>query len=469
MPRNIKLRHLCTMLALLIVAVLIGVIVTPHLHAAGPVIVVPPAPNLRITNEVRVYHAVKDAVVNIASTRIVNAPVGTGDEVFDRVFGPRFVRPVPMQSLGSGFVIHPAGYIVTNEHVVDRATEVQVVLADGQKLAAQVLATDNEHDLAVLKVTPRADKPLTAITLGASEDLMIGEPVYAIGNPFGYSGTMTRGIVSAMDRELDFGQGKIYKGLVQTDASINPGNSGGPLLNAYGQVVGINTAIRSDARGIGFAIGVSRLRDLLPEFLNTEALHRAVVGFVIEEKRTLSPPATVVTKVLLKSVEANSQAAKAGLQAGDELWTVQGQEVRDIVGTLVALAEVKVGDTVTVRLARGGLAYDTKFVVTQGLPPEGERVVWARLGLAGRDVTPELAAQEKLATNAGVQITSVEKGGPAAAAGLMKGDILVQLGQYYVTSLNDVASLVKSAKPGLPARVGVIRGDTRGRTLITIR
>ncbi|MEI8197850.1 MAG: PDZ domain-containing protein, partial [Phycisphaerae bacterium] len=274
---------------------------------------------------------------------------------------------------------------------------------------------------------------------------------------------------SALDRDLDFGQGKVYKGLVQTDASINPGNSGGPLLNAYGQVIGINTAIRGDAHGIGFAIGVSRLRDLLPAFLNTEALHRAVVGFVIEERRTLSPPATVVTKVLLKSVETNSQAAKAGLQAGDELWSVQGQEVRDIVGTLVALAEVKVGDTVAVRIARAGQAYDTKFVVTQGLPPETERVLWARLGLVGKDVTPVLAAQEKLATNAGVLITGVEKNGPAAAAGLQSGDILVQLGQYYVTSLIDAASLLKSAKPGLPVRVGVIRGDTRGRTLITIR
>ncbi|MEI8197149.1 MAG: trypsin-like peptidase domain-containing protein, partial [Phycisphaerae bacterium] len=154
--------------------------------ASAPRLLVVPAaaPNLRITNDVRVYQAVKDAVVNIASKRIVNAPVGTGDEVFDRFFGPRIMRPVEMQSLGSGFVIHPAGYIVTNEHVVDRATEVQVVLADGQKLPAQVLATDNEHDLAVLKVTPRIDKPLQAITLGASEDLMIGEPVYAIGNPF---------------------------------------------------------------------------------------------------------------------------------------------------------------------------------------------------------------------------------------------------------------------------------------------
>ncbi len=201
------------------------------------------------------------------------------------------MRTVPAQSLGSGFVIHAAGYIVTNEHVIDQATEVDVVFSNGEKLEAQVLATDNEHDLAVLKVVPK--KPLVAIALGTSEDLMIGEPVYAIGNPFGFAGTMTRGIVSAVDRKLEVNSSKSYKGLIQTDASINPGNSGGPLINAYGQVVGINTAIRADAHGIGFAIAVSNMRDLLPAFLNPEATNRAQIGFSVEEKRTMTPPATV--------------------------------------------------------------------------------------------------------------------------------------------------------------------------------
>ncbi len=205
-------------------------------------------PNLRMTNEVRVYQLTKDAVVNISSTRVIAAPVSSGNDVFDRVFGGQ-MREVEAHSLGSGFVIHSAGYIVTNEHVIDQATEVDVVFSNGEKLEAQVLATDNEHDLAVLKVNPK--KPLPAIALGTSEDLMIGEPVYAIGNPFGYAGTMTRGIVSAVDRKLEVNASKSYTGLIQTDASINPGNSGGPLINAYGQVVGINTAIRGIRTGLG--------------------------------------------------------------------------------------------------------------------------------------------------------------------------------------------------------------------------
>ena len=166
---------------------------------------------------------------------------------------------------------------------------------NGEKLSAQVIATDNEHDLAVLKVN--AEAAAACGGLGTSEDLMIGEPVYAIGNPFGFAGTMTRGIVSAVDRTLEITARRSYKGLIQTDASINPGNSGGPLLNAYGQVIGINTAIRQGATGIGFAISVSNMRDLLPAFLNPEALNMRQMGFTVEEKRTSKPPASVTATV----------------------------------------------------------------------------------------------------------------------------------------------------------------------------
>ena len=257
--------HLAPIRSLAVSALLLVACVS-SLHGQTPSIATGAnEPNLRITNDVRVYQLTKDAVVNISSKHII-APMPTGNEIFDRFFNNQARES---QSLGSGFVIHPAGYIVTNEHVIDQATEVDVVFSNGDKLEAEVVATDNEHDLAVLKVKP--SKPLPAITLGTSEDLMIGEPVYAIGNPFGYAGTMTRGIVSAVDRKLDISATKSYTGLIQTDASINPGNSGGPLLNAYGQVVGINTAIRADAHGIGFAIAVSNIRDLLPSFLNPEA------------------------------------------------------------------------------------------------------------------------------------------------------------------------------------------------------
>ncbi len=428
--------------------------------------------NLRMTNEVRVYQMVKDAVVNITSTKLVNARVGTGDPFFDQMFGPSIIRTVPAESLGSGFIIHPAGYIVTNEHVIDRASDVQVVLSDGQKLQAQVIATDNEHDLAVLKVTPAKDKPLPAITLGATEDLMVGEPVYAIGNPLGYAGSMTQGIVSATKRNLDVGGGKSYKSLIQTDASINPGNSGGPLLNAYGQVIGINTAIRGDAQGIGFAISVTSLRDLLPRFLNSEALNRAVLGFAVSEIRTLTPPATVVSRVVVTELAASSGAAKAGLAAGDQLFAIDGAPVKTIVDAAVALANAKVGETVVLQVAHAGEGaklHEVKVPVVAAPPPESEVILSKRVGIEGKTVTPALAKTEKLAIDAGVLVTSVEKGSPAAEAGLERGDTIFQLGPYYVSSIEDVANLLKSAKPETKVVVGIVRANSRGRTTMKIR
>jgi len=427
----------------------------------------PAADNLRVNNEVRIYQLDKDAVVNIASTRIVNARVGTGDELFDRIFQSPIVRAVPMQSLGSGFVIHAAGYIVTNEHVIDRASEVQVIFADGQKLPAQVLATDTEHDLAILKVTPQ--KPLQTIALGSSDDLMIGEPVYAIGNPFGYSGSMTRGIVSATARDLTFDENRTYKGLIQTDASINPGNSGGPLINAYGQVIGINTAIRGDAHGIGFAIGVSRLRDLLPSLLNIQGVNRAEIGFNIAEHRTLIPPSTVGTQVIVREVRKDSGAARAGLEAGDQIVRIGTTTAAGAIDALVALLGAKPGDTLGVTVVREGKLVALNVPVAAAPPPESERVIMTRLGLDARTVTPALAKTQGLAVNNGVVVTSVHEGGPAARAGLEKGDVLFQIGPYYVNSVEEVATLLKTAESGLKVKIGLVRGNTRGRTTIEIK
>jgi serine protease Do len=440
-------------------------------HADTPTLSpTPPTSNLRDTNESRVYRAVKDAVVNISSTKIVTARVGTGDEVFDRFFGGT-IRQVPAQSLGSGFVIHPSGYIITNEHVVDQATDVNVVFSDGAKLEAQVLATDSEHDLAVLKVTPK--KPLPAITLGSSDDLMIGEPVYAIGNPFGYAGTMTRGIVSALDRTLEAGPDKSYKGLIQTDASINPGNSGGPLLNAYGQVIGINTAIRADAHGIGFAIAVSRMRDILPTFLNPEGLNRAEIGFTVEEKRTVTPPAEVHSHVIVKSVQPGSAAAKVGLAPGMRILAIDKAPAANIVETLVALSNTKSGDTLALSVStdtpKGLVLSEIKIPVTQAPPPESETLLATKLGVEALTVTPAVAKKYKLAIAQGVLITALKPDTPAAAAGLKVGDILYQLGPYYITSTDDLARLLKTVKEEVDVRLGIIRGPNRGRGTVRLK
>jgi serine protease Do len=427
-------------------------------------------PNLRMTNDVRVYQLVKQAVVNISSTRVVTARVGSGDEFFDRFFGGD-IRQVPAQSLGTGFVIHSAGYLVTNEHVVDEGTDIECAFADGTKLPAKVIATDNEHDLAVLKVEPK--KPLQAIALGVSEDLMIGEPVYAIGNPFGYAGTMTRGIVSAVDRTLEASPTKSYKGLIQTDASINPGNSGGPLLNAYGQVVGINTAIRADAHGIGFAISVSHMRDLLPAFLTPEVLNHAQVGFTVEERRTTRPPATVLASIFVKQVQGGSEAEKAGLRAGDQIVGVNAETVRSVVDALVDMAGAKPGDSLALQVLRGAgqgmKRLDLRIPVTKMPVPPVEDVLMTKLGVKGETVTPALARKFQLIARQGVFISEVKADSPAGRAGIQPGDVLFQIGRFYIADVDDLAQFLKIVRSPVDVSFAITRANARGRGVLSIK
>jgi S1-C subfamily serine protease len=216
----------------------------------------------RRTPVVEVFEASRDAVVNISSTEVVEVR-DPFDRFFDGVFDRRH-RTRPRQyrntSVGSGFVIHSDGYIVTNAHVVARSTDRTVTFADGREFDAQVLASDRDHDVAILKI--EASEALKPLAMGQSTDLMIGETVIAIGNPLGYQHTVTAGVVSAVDRDLMFSKDHMMRGLIQTDASINPGNSGGPLLNVLGELIGVNTAVRGDAQNIGFAIPVNQVRRL---------------------------------------------------------------------------------------------------------------------------------------------------------------------------------------------------------------
>jgi len=246
--------------------------------------------NLRQTITVQVVRQTKDAVVNISTTKMISRRVSPfGDDPFWQGLdmGGDIVK-VPANSLGSGFIVHPDGYVITNHHVIDRARQITVELVDGRKFSADLISSDAEADLAVLRI--HSDKPLPSLQLGDSSDLMIGEPVIAIGNPLGYSHSVSTGIVSAIHRDLRDRQNHVMLGdLIQTDAAINPGNSGGPLLNAYGQVIGINTAVRSDAQNIGFAIQINRLRDLIPELMNPAQVTKVNVPFKLREKRQLTP------------------------------------------------------------------------------------------------------------------------------------------------------------------------------------
>ncbi|HMB95919.1 MAG TPA: trypsin-like peptidase domain-containing protein, partial [Tepidisphaeraceae bacterium] len=281
--------------------------------------------NLRRTNTVDVVDKTKNAVVYISSTKIVQQRFSPfGNDPFWQDFSQ--VRNVPVGSLGSGFIVHPDGYIVTNNHVIDRARQINVELVDGRKFDADLVSSDAEADLAILKI--HADKPLQTLQLGDSSDLMIGEPVIAVGNPLGFSHSVSTGIVSAIHRDLKNSEGKTMLGdLIQTDAAINPGNSGGPLLNAYGQVIGINTAIRGDAQNIGFAIGVNRLRDLIPELMNPAQVNKLDIPIKFRERRVLTPPATI---------ESYVESAD-----GQTVLTIAGHHPKDIVDAYAILLRQK--------------------------------------------------------------------------------------------------------------------------------
>src|SRR5205809_4340909 len=234
---------------------------------AGP-LDAPVGPNLRRTVTVEVAEKTKDSVVYIKARKIVSQRVSPlGNDPLAQMF-PQLQQ---MQrslgaSLGCGFIVHPDRYIVTNHHVIDSARAIDVELLDGRTLQAEIISSNPDADLAILRI--HSDKPLPAIELGDSSDLMIGEPVIAVGNPVALTHTVSSGIISALHRDIKANNHVLLGDLIQTDAAINPGNSGGPLLNAYGQVIGINTAIRAEAQNIGFAIGVNKLRDMIPDLMN---------------------------------------------------------------------------------------------------------------------------------------------------------------------------------------------------------
>ncbi|NUQ49447.1 MAG: trypsin-like peptidase domain-containing protein, partial [Phycisphaerae bacterium] len=250
---------------------------------------------------VEVFQQCRDAVVNISTARVVRVRSLGARDIFDDIFD--FRRPATTQrrvtSVGSGVVIHRDGYVVTNAHVVAQTSDIVVTFANGAAAAAQVVAADPAHDLAVLRVQTR--EPLSAITLGQSDDIMVGETVVAIGNPLGLGHSVTTGIVSAVGRELRYSDSLVYSDLIQTDAAINPGNSGGPLLNVLGQMIGITTAIRGDAQNVGFAIPVDKLWELLPNLLDIEKRQRVRLGLRVVGK-----------EARVETVRAGSPAAAAG-------------------------------------------------------------------------------------------------------------------------------------------------------------
>ncbi len=403
----------------------------------------------RRTPVVEVFDKTRDAVVSISATQVVERQVGFSspfDDFFDFPGFPRRSQRYTATNLGSGFVIHPDGYVVTNAHVVASSAALKVIFSDHKEYEADIVAIDERHDLAVLKLKP--DHPLPAVTLGRSDDLMIGETVIAIGNPLGYDHTVTSGIISATNRKLDLNETVLYEGLIQTDASINRGNSGGPLLNVLGELIGINTAIRGDAQNIGFAIPVDSLRMLLPEMLSVERTRRLAVGLRLGWRGRVYV------------VEATGPAAEARVEPGDELVAVDGIRVNQDLDFYIHMLDIPPNGKIHLQLKRDDKLIEATITPKEIPIPDGAALLRSKFGLSVRPLTADQARQYGI--KSGLLIVEVENGSPAGLAEFRRGLIVVRIGKYPPSDLGEIGLMLENLQRGdsVPFYVYDIRRST---------
>ncbi len=373
--------------------------------------------------------------------------------------------------VGSGVIMSAEGYVLTNNHVVEHADRLIVRLHDGVESEAQVVGTDQETDLAVLKIDQSG---LRAASFGSSDDLRVGQWVLAIGSPFGFESTVTAGIVSAKGRSGIRAVDAKYQEFIQTDAAINPGNSGGPLVNLRGQVVGINSVIASRSGGsvgIGFAIPSVIARAVMDSIIDNGRVLRGWLGVMLEDAETAS--GSKVKGVLVRSVIPQSPAANAGLEPGDVIVSFNGSQTssRDLLMHRVALTTP--GTQVKVELVRDGTPLIEKVRVGDLAAYRAEQVGGVRLaslGLTTRTMTARLSRQigYKLAIE-GVVVMEVEPQGPADEAGLVMSDIITSVGSMPVRSADELSEILEGQDLSRGAKLNVIREGRRGYVVLRTR
>ena len=400
------------------------------------------------------------AVVSIMSSRVVKTPQTpfSNDPFFQQFFGGHLPHGQQKQrelGLGSGVIISPDGYILTNEHVVDKATDIKVVLADKRQFAGKVIGADSKTDIAVVKI---AATGLPTITLGDSSKLQVGDYAFAIGNPFGVGETATMGIISATGRNgLDI---EDYEDFIQTDAAINPGNSGGALLNARGEVIGINTAILSGGsggnQGVGFAIPINMAKYVMDAILKYGKVTRGYIGVGIQEVTPALAKAFNIPPekgALISSVDPNSPGAKAGLQRGDVITELNGKPVAGPNDLRLKVATMSPGTTVHVKILRNGESREVTFEL--GESPSSKSA--SNTSTSSTESSPMRGVQVDQLTNElrqqlgikpetkGVVVTEVPDGSPAADAGVQRGDVIEQINRQPVNSISDYQRLIAQA------------------------
>ena len=405
---------------------------------------------------------VRPGVVNIQVVkRIKNAAFGSDDSSenpfgennpFGDFFGPfsggRGSRSAPVQrGVGSGFIISNQGYILTNNHVVEDADQIKVKLANGKEYDGKVVGRDPKTDLALVKIDGASN--LQPLTMGNSDDLKVGSWVVAVGSPFGLEETVTAGIVSAKGRVIGSGP---YDNYIQTDASINPGNSGGPLINTNGEVVGINTAILAEGKGIGFAIPISMAKNIASQLQEKGHVTRAWLGVGIQDLTpdlTKSFGLTDKKGALVSQVMPGSPAEKAGIEQGDVILEFDGKAIAESKDLPQLVASTQVGKSVDVKVYRNGKTIDREVKVSAmeetaeaSTTPTHKKT----LGISVQNLTPELARRLRSNSDSGVVVTRVEPGSPAADAGIQTGDIIREVNRKPVKDADDLVQQVEQAK-----------------------
>ncbi len=405
------------------------------------------APYSRENPVVKAVKKVSPAVVNISSeyelTRRANPFFDFGldpffDSFFRDFFEPHYQRNYKGHSLGSGVIIDGRrGYILTNEHVIARSTKIKVVLKDEREFEAELVGAAPDFDLAVLKI--ETDDTLPAIEMGNSDDLMIGETVIAIGNPFGFSHTVTTGVISALNRSVQT-KDRTYRDFIQTDASINPGNSGGPILNINGDLIGINTAIYSKAQGIGFAIPINKARRVMEDLIKYGEIHIPWLGLFVQD---LDPKLALYFKipggrgVLISDVTEHSPAQEAGLKSGDVLTAVGKKRVVSKESYHALIRNFSAGEVIPVTVWKDGSAHVRNLRSITFPDVLAEELAYELLGVRVKEISAVLRRKFGIASRDGVMVTELRRGCHLYRMGVRPGDVIRKINEVVLRTVDD--------------------------------
>ncbi len=381
---------------------------------------------------------VSPAVVTVQTEKVERAPV----DMFEQFFGGRSGQQT-QSGIGSGFIMRQDGVIVTNEHVVNGATRISVMLRDGTTYPARLIGADDANDLAVIKVEATG---LPVASLGNSEDLVIGEWAIAIGNPFGFvlgnsEPSVTAGVISATGRNLlgRSGSAGAFVGMIQTDASINPGNSGGPLVNGNGDVIGVNSSIYSPSGGsigLGFAIPINRARRIAMDLLEHGKVRRPWIGETIESPSTGNPRDLITAGVVVRSVVPGSPAAKAGLQPGDRILRVRSKVMRNVFDWEAERLDMQVGATLPITVQRSGRELSLNVTIADLPEVSAPRITVLReIDLV--TLTPAIRADRSIRSPAGALVVK-SSDRIRDEIGLQEGDLIIRINRTNITNAQDV-------------------------------